>query len=45
MVTDAGLKELSGLKSLQSVVLFGTKVTDAGVAELQKALPACRISR
>jgi len=25
--------------------LGGTKVTDAGVAELQKALPRCRIDR
>jgi len=24
--------------------LYGTKVTDAGVAELQKALPNCEIS-
>jgi hypothetical protein len=38
-VTDAGLKELKGLKGLRSLVLVGTKVTDAGVAELKKALP------
>jgi internalin A len=38
-VTDAGLKELAGLKSLQSLVLVGTKVTPTGVAELRKALP------
>jgi len=25
--------------------LFGTKVTDAGVAELQKALPNCEIEK
>jgi len=44
-VTDAGLKELAGLKNLHSVYLSGTQATDAGIAELQKALPACRISR
>jgi internalin A len=38
-VTNAGLKELAGLKSLQSLNLGDTKVTAAGVAELQKALP------
>jgi hypothetical protein len=33
-VTDAGLKELAGLKSLQALNLGGTKVTDAGLKEL-----------
>ena len=33
-VTDAGLKELAGLKSLQSLHLGNTKVTDAGLKEL-----------
>ena len=33
-VTDAGLKELAGLKSLQSLILNGTQVTDAGLKEL-----------
>ena len=33
-VTDAGLKELAGLQSLQTLVLFGTQVTDAGLKEL-----------
>ena len=44
-VTDAGLKELAGLKGLRKLYLFGTKVTDAGVADLQKALPDCKINR
>jgi hypothetical protein len=44
-VTDAGLKELAGLKSLQSLDLSRTKVTDAGLKELQKALPDCEIVR
>jgi hypothetical protein len=45
-VTDAGLKELAGLKGLQELHLRGCReVTDAGVAELQKALPDCKIRR
>jgi hypothetical protein len=41
--TDAGLKELAGLKSLQKLYLRATKVTSAGFDALEKALPACRI--
>ena len=33
-VTDAGLKELSGCKSLQTLNLSSTRVTDAGLASL-----------
>jgi len=44
-VTDAGLKELAGLKSLQELVLDGTQVTDTGVAELRETLPKCVIRR
>ena len=33
-LTDAGLKELTGLKSLQSLNLGRTKITDAGLKEL-----------
>lgn len=42
-VTDAGLKELVTLEGLKELDLVGTKVTDAGVADLQKALPNCKI--
>ena len=43
-MTDKGLKELAGLKSLQTLTLDQTtQVTDAGVRELQKALPNCKI--
>jgi len=34
-VTDAGLKELARLKSLQTLHLRGTRVTNAGLKELQ----------
>ena len=33
-ITDAGLKELAGLKNLQRLDLSGTKITDAGLKEL-----------
>src|SRR5215510_11853533 len=35
-VTDAGLKELKELKTLQSLSLSRTKVTDAGLKELKE---------
>ena len=35
-VTDAGLKEMKELSSLQSLSLSATKVTDAGLKELKK---------
>ena len=37
------LKELGKLKNLKRLSLYGTKVTKAGIAELQKALPKCNI--
>ena len=36
-MTDAGLKELAGLKSLQTLNLNDTQVTDAGLKELGRA--------
>jgi len=42
-VTDAGLKELAGLKALESLDLREAKVTNKGIADLQKALPKCTI--
>ena len=48
-VTDAGLVHLKELANLQTLWLNylgnGTKVADAGVAELQKALPNCKITK
>jgi hypothetical protein len=44
-VTDVGLDRLKGLTKLQHLLLNHTQVTDAGVAELQKALPNCKIIR
>ncbi|HUY32929.1 MAG TPA: leucine-rich repeat domain-containing protein [Pirellulales bacterium] len=37
------ITHLHGLTSLRMLDLEGTKVTDAGVAELEKALPNCEI--
>jgi len=42
-ITDVGLKELAKMKNLGSLELDKTQVTDAGVVELQKALPNCEI--
>ena len=44
-VTDAGLVHLKGLTGLKDLGLYGTKVTNAGVAELKKALPKCKIEK
>ena len=45
-VTDAGLVHLKGLTNLTNLILpYHTQVTDAGVAELKKALPNCDINR
>ncbi len=43
-VTDAGLEHLKGLTELRVLQLYATQVTDAGVANLQKALPNCKIN-
>jgi len=32
------------LKQLTTLYLYRTQITNAGVAELQKALPKCKIS-
>jgi hypothetical protein len=44
-VTDAGLVHLKRLIRLQWLSLAGTVVNDAGVAELQKALPGLSIEK
>ena len=42
-LTDRSLGELSNLKNLTTLNVSQTKVTPAGVAALQKALPNCKI--
>ena len=42
-ITDAGLKEVAKMKQLIVLILDDTTVTKAGVAQLQKALPKCKI--
>ena len=44
-ITDAGLLYLKELNSLQSLELDDNQVTDAGVAELQRALPNSYIAK
>lgn len=43
-ITDAGLKYLYGLQKLKKIELLETKVTPAGIAALQQALPNCQIT-
>lgn len=43
-VTDTGLKELSGLRTLTSPDLVGTMVTEDGIDRLQKDLPKFKIT-
>jgi len=38
-----GLKELASLKSVTALHLTRTAVTDAGMKELQQALPKCKM--
>ncbi|MFO1002753.1 MAG: hypothetical protein U0936_20685 [Planctomycetaceae bacterium] len=42
-LTDVGLSELKTLSRLNYINLIDTKVTAAGVADFQKALPECKI--
>jgi hypothetical protein len=44
-VTYAGLEQLRALNQLDELYLYGTQVTAAGVARLQRALPRCDIQR
>jgi hypothetical protein len=43
-VTDAGLVHLKSLRNLKCIDLSGTKVTDAGIAQLRRALPGLKVS-
>jgi hypothetical protein len=44
-ITDAGLVHLKGLTELQTLDLDSTQITDAGIADLKKALPNCAIRK
>jgi hypothetical protein len=44
-VTDGGLIHLKGLTGLQELRLANTNVTDAGVAELHRALPNLSVEK
>jgi hypothetical protein len=45
MISNVGLRELAGLKRLRLLDVQNTKVTEAGVAALNKALPDLKVSR
>lgn len=42
-ITDAGLQHLAKMKQLEQVQLGPSKITDAGVSALRKALPGCKV--
>ena len=44
-ITDEGLVHLKALTRLQDLSFGHNKITDAGVADLQKALPNCVIQK
>ena len=44
-ISDAGLVHLKGLTELQTLDLDSTQITDAGIADLKKALPNCAIRK
>ena len=43
-ITDAGLVHLKGMTNMQNLDLTFPRITDAGVADLKKALPKCKIN-
>ncbi|MCA9129038.1 MAG: protein kinase [Planctomycetales bacterium] len=44
-ISDEGLRILGNIKAINELMLSGTKVTDAGIAEFQARFPNCRIHR
>ncbi|MDH4129110.1 MAG: hypothetical protein OEV44_10175 [Spirochaetota bacterium] len=44
-ISDKSIKHLKTLKFLEFIDLTDTNITDKGVAELQKALPECKIKK
>jgi len=45
VVTDASLQHLARFGQLQELILWETNVSDAGVKQLQQALPNCKVIR
>jgi hypothetical protein len=44
-LSDAQVESLATLKGLRRLDLAGTKVSDAGIEKLQRALPGCKVKR
>jgi Leucine-rich repeat (LRR) protein len=42
-ITNAGLQHIARIKSLRTISLANTRVTDTGVTEFQRALPNCKV--
>ncbi len=42
-LTDAGLAKLKGLTQLKDLTLLESNVSNTGIADIQKALPNCKI--
>ena len=43
MVSDEGLKHLTGLSNLKRVYVWQSKVTDAGMKSLEKQIPGLKV--
>jgi hypothetical protein len=43
-VSDAGLVQIKVLMNLETLLISGTKISDEGAKELQRALPRLRFS-
>ena len=44
-ITDAAIEELVKLRNLKELKLPETKISDAALAKLQKALPDCKVTK
>jgi hypothetical protein len=42
-VTDRGLRSIAGIKTLKEIYLWGSGVTEDGIAFLRKELPEAKI--
>ena len=43
-ISDDGITHLKKISSLKELYLFETRVSDAGIRDLQRALPDCKVT-